>query len=715
MSSLKIILLPVLLAAPLAAATPNLGFEEADWSGWGRLEGTPWKKTADAYEGAAALEYSAPAGMGVGQIVLVNVTSFKVEPGHGYEVSAFVKGAGQIGRYRQSVIVRFLDSGGSLLAEEELPAKVSSFVYDETRRRVVAPANATSAQVGAKLQVDKPLQEGAAMRFDSFSFLPAEEAARARQQKIEDLRKSYRQGKPPAPVPYDPEDKGSLTPGNLSVGKFYRFSRMPDPIYPDALPSRWSDGSKLTDEDKAKNDGGFAKDLYVGWLGGDPLEITVDLGRPQTLERTVIQGAVSFEASFVAPKGIEISTRLSESSDWEPFTKMEHTRVGPEATRPFEMALEGPPVQARYVRIQLLPGSTGTTARLLIAQIDLFGKIKNSWRHVPAKGAFHGAFPTANGFSKTERQGRSGMVVDLYEKLVGKKLGMVLWYQQLDSGRPFAEVQNLRLKYLGEDYYGHRFLTVGWLPWRPEQLKAIVEGGYDAFFAQYFADSVNPDILQGIDDPIWFRPMNEFNAGWVPYGLDPKRVRLGWRRMYNIAEQTGAAVHHIFVWSGNHRSYPDEVWNQVENYYPGDQYVDWVGLSAYPPSLKYVPMQPDRLYPIENVAEIYDQYAHYKPVMIAEGGYSEKVDRVRFVREWFEGLQHKRPNIKAVIWENHEQRTISLDEQALQLYRELVQSPYWLGETHGAPARPPATSGERDRVNLASQPKYGEDQRAKEE
>ncbi|MNH47946.1 hypothetical protein D3C79_1114460 [compost metagenome] len=57
------------------------------------------------------------------------------------------------------------------------------------------------------------------------------------------------------------------------------------------------------------------------------------------------------------------------------------------------------------------------------------GKIKNTWRSVPAEGCFHEAFPTSVGYSKEELAWRKGMVVDLFEKQVGKQLSMVLWYR----------------------------------------------------------------------------------------------------------------------------------------------------------------------------------------------------------------------------------------------------------------------------------------------
>ena len=486
-------------------------------------------------------------------------------------------------------------------------------------------------------------------------------------------------------IAYDAEDKGSLTAGNLSVGKFYRFSRKPDAAYLDTLACNWSDGARLTDEAIVLDGKMLLKNHYVGWRGQEDVDITIDLGRPQLLQQLNINGLVNQQANAQLPFVVEVFTKSGKDDKWQLFSKDAAIARLKKSDPSYAYTIEigGKEVSSRFVKITLkLAPAASKSNLLLLDEINLLGKIKNTWRYVPKKGSFHGAFPTHNGYSKEQLAGRKGMVVDIFEKEVGKKLSMVLWYQGMAAGRDFAEIQAYRDKFLHENYNGNRFLSVGWLP---KELKPIAEGGYDAFFTQYFKDAVDPAILKGIKDPIWLRPMNEFNGGWVPYGLKPDLFRKAWRRMYNIAEQIGAADQHIFVWSPNYLSFPDKPWNKMEKYYPGDQYVDWVGLSAYPPSEKAAKNN-DMRYPFENIAEAYDKYAHYKPFMISEGGFSKDIDPVRWVKEWFE-FKTKRPLVKAVIWENHNDRIIALSPEALELYRKMVQDDYWLGENQKEPIK----------------------------
>lgn len=37
----------------------------------------------------------------------------------------------------------------------------------------------------------------------------------------------------------------------------------------------------------------------------------------------------------------------------------------------------------------------------------------------------------------------------------------------------------------------------------------------------------------------------------------------------------------IWVWNPNEKSFPNFCWNYADNYYPGDEYVDIVGLTGY--------------------------------------------------------------------------------------------------------------------------------------
>jgi hypothetical protein len=459
------------------------------------------------------------------------------------------------------------------------------------------------------------------------------------------------------------QPKTVLTKGNISAGKFYIYNTETASPYEDELPTKWSSGSKLTDEKLFDYP---AIENLVAFKTAEPVEIVLDLGKTYKLDKISISCPSTEKLLITKPDEIRVSVS-TDKEKWEPAGMQTIKNTDDEKSR-FDFETQQ---QARFVKYELIQNAKKTVA---VDEIEVEGTIENVWRLAPEEGCYHGAFPPAYGFSKETRQGRNGMMLDTFEELVGKKLSMVLWYQGMAPGRDFDEIQKWRADNLCEDYDGCRLMMYGWLP--TISSKRIAEGELDEFFEQYFKDSIDPEKLNGIDDPLFIRPMNEFNSTWIPYGLDPENFKKAWRRMYSIAEQIGAAQKHIFVWAVNHRSYPNEPWNNMDNYYPGDNYVDWVGISCYPPSLRFVGSEEAR-YPRERLKEFYDLYADRKPLCIAEGGFSDSTDKAKWVKEWFTTIKEDYPAIKAFIWENHYDRVIQSDEKALEIYRNMVQDDYW--------------------------------------
>ena len=136
--------------------------------------------------------------------------------------------------------------------------------------------------------------------------------------------------------------------------------------------------------------------------------------------------------------------------------------------------------------------------------------------------------------------------------------------------------------------------------------------------------------------------------------------------------------------------YPTERWNWSRQYYPGDNYVDWIGMSVYGAQYrndKWGPFTPLLDYPYKELREI----APDKPVMICEWGVAElpeKGDRGAWIREAFTAMRDpKYDRIKAVVfwherWQNkdgsHSNLRVNSSPGALKAYREGVSDPHWL-------------------------------------
>lgn len=120
-------------------------------------------------------------------------------------------------------------------------------------------------------------------------------------------------------------------------------------------------------------------------------------------------------------------------------------------------------------------------------------------------------------------------------------------------------------------------------------LPKIIGGDFDAYLHQYAKDIVATGL------PLAIRLDHEMNATWYPWnetdgsGKPINGNAVGdyvkmWRHVHDIFQQEGANNLVIWVWAPNivnNLAASHKVDGFLENLYPGDDYVDWVGLSGY--------------------------------------------------------------------------------------------------------------------------------------
>ncbi|HVB08908.1 MAG TPA: glycosyl hydrolase [Bacillota bacterium] len=109
---------------------------------------------------------------------------------------------------------------------------------------------------------------------------------------------------------------------------------------------------------------------------------------------------------------------------------------------------------------------------------------------------------------------------------------------------------------------------------------AAILSGQDDAALQQFAQAAAATGL-----PFFLRLDNEMNGDWDPWsafqwGKDTDIYTAVWKHVYGIFQQAGA-TNAVWIWNPNNDNLPAYRWNDAPLYYPGDQYVDWVGLTAY--------------------------------------------------------------------------------------------------------------------------------------
>jgi hypothetical protein len=156
------------------------------------------------------------------------------------------------------------------------------------------------------------------------------------------------------------------------------------------------------------------------------------------------------------------------------------------------------------------------------------------------------------------------------EKKIGVKFDSFLWYQAITQ-----DFDTNLGGWLKAD--GHA-LQLAWEPRDPSgdpvnqpnyTLKNIASGKHDDRIRALASQ------LRSYGGVVYFRPMSEMNGDWASWsGTKNGNVPSD----YIVQE---GATNVKFVWSPNNRSYPSTATNDLKVYFPGDNYVDYVGISGY--------------------------------------------------------------------------------------------------------------------------------------
>lgn len=184
--------------------------------------------------------------------------------------------------------------------------------------------------------------------------------------------------------------------------------------------------------------------------------------------------------------------------------------------------------------------------------------------------------------------------------------------------------------------------------------------------------------LRTMKRPVLLRWGWEMNGDWFEWGgpqngQNPANYVKAWKRLHRIFGEQGAD-NVSWVWSPNWNSSPNVSWNRVQKYYPGDAYVDWVGISGY----NFYDETPSTLF--EPVTKL---YGARKPIILSEtAAVRNKAKWIKQLHTWVE----KTPAVGAVVWfdtdiqdgTDHNFR-FDTDKAALAAYRAMARSSRFAG------------------------------------
>lgn len=247
---------------------------------------------------------------------------------------------------------------------------------------------------------------------------------------------------------------------------------------------------------------------------------------------------------------------------------------------------------------------------------------------------------------------------------------------------------------------------IGFMPWstlrqsQPEPiytLEAILAGTFDHQLRACARE------VRSLGFPIMIEFGPEANGSWFPWSgawnhsgkgdrFDgPGRFRDSYRHIISLfREERADNVTWVFHTASS--SAPDAPWNAAKAYYPGDEWIDWIGVSLYGKRRPGDPVKPfDDL-----MRKTYSELAALspaKPIALLELGISDdpgNSSKARWIADAMRLISSGRyPRVKAVCWWNKTHRpdgtpsTLEIDSspESLSAYRDgvrnLVDQPNW--------------------------------------
>jgi hypothetical protein len=226
-----------------------------------------------------------------------------------------------------------------------------------------------------------------------------------------------------------------------------------------------------------------------------------------------------------------------------------------------------------------------------------------------------------------------------YEQLVGKKMAIIHAFSDFDAG--------------WDDWFS-RIIASGhtlMLTLNPQKaIPDILAGSYDAALQRW-----GSQIKANGKGTVLVRYLHEMNlpdnpAGWMATHYGAADYIAAYRHVHDqLIAGGGTNIQHLWVpnvfWGDANASNP--IW--FAPYYPGDDYVDWVGLDGYPmsPSDSFDNQFGPSLALLEGMTQ--------KPIVIAEYGVEEMTPVGTWKANWFTDFLDvalpKHPRVRAIIYQ----------------------------------------------------------------
>lgn len=352
----------------------------------------------------------------------------------------------------------------------------------------------------------------------------------------------------------------------------------------------------------------------------------------------------------------------------------------------------------------LLANTTGNTE----SPLSSFARGQAIKIVAPITGMYQGAFADFGGEEDVVTEKR----IIQYQEMVGKKIAWAYFSNNWDEGIKFPEDSVTLIDSLGIIPFIRMMPRTDFDEGKIDPvytLQGIINGTFDAELQSWAQDAKRVGI------PIMVEFGTEVNGDWFPwsgilnggsktngygnpnYPDGPERFRDAYRHIIDLFREQDVKnitwCFHVFPpqEAGDRPALLDN-WNKIRNYYPGDNYIDWIGISAYgadEPRVEWKSFTEimDAVYP--ELAAI----SSTKPLAVFEFGVIEdpsEGDKSEWIKVALESLESGRyPRIKGISywdekWIDEKLNTIDLrlnsSSNAVAAFKEIISSPFFVSD-----------------------------------
>jgi hypothetical protein len=176
----------------------------------------------------------------------------------------------------------------------------------------------------------------------------------------------------------------------------------------------------------------------------------------------------------------------------------------------------------------------------------------------------------------------------------------------------------------------------------------------------------------------FYTPMSEINIPVWPWGGQPSRAKKAWQHTWQIFEDQGTNEYATWVWE---IKCPFGNIDPPEPYYPGDKYVDWIGLSASSRSrnqtgtMSYNELAGPTYHAMQNQHPA-------KPIMQADFGSTKGSGQHIWLRNAYKTIKSWQGMKAAVYWDWLDTNIgddTSLSDESYTVLKEILKDPYFIG------------------------------------